>query len=170
MDPIIDDLSTAPHRASNGAAWQLVSDRVMGGVSSGSLSVESVADRKALRLRGQVSLENNGGFLQLALDLAADGSPVDASAWAGLEVDVYGNGARYNLHLRTADVRRPWQSYRQSFTAAPTWRTERLPFEAFEPHRLDVPLDLTTLRRIGIVAIGRAFEADIAVGGVRFFA
>jgi len=33
-----------------------------------------------------------------------------------------------------------------------------------------VPLDLSRLRRIGIVAIGRAFRADVAVGGVRFYA
>jgi len=131
---------------------------------------EVVRGREAIRMQGDVSLENNGGFLQIALDLAPDGAPIDARGWAGIEIDVIGNGESYNLHLRTADVIRPWQSYRAGFVAEPEWRTRRLPFAEFEPHRIDAPLDRSTLRRIGIVAIGRAFHADIAIGGVRFHA
>ena len=166
----IDDLSAAHPQASNGARWELISDRVMGGISRGSMRRETVDGRPALRMQGDVSLENNGGFLQIALDLAPDGRSVDASGWTGLEIDTLGNGERYNLHLRTADVTRPWQSYRQSFTAGSEWRTHRLAFAAFEPHRIDAPLDLGILRRIGVVAIGRAFFADVAIAGVRFYA
>ena len=167
---VIDDLS-APHpRASKGADWDLIADRVMGGVSRGEMTREKLHGRAATRLQGSVSLENNGGFIQIALDLDPSGEPVDAGAWSGLEVDTIGNGETYNLHLRTADVVRPWQSYRSSFRAEERWQTHRLPFAAFEPHRVDAPLDPTTLRRLGFVAIGRAFEADLAIGGVRFFA
>lgn len=165
---IIDDLSQKSPRASNGAAWELVADRVMGGVSNGTMRREVVQDREAIHMQGDVSLENNGGFLQIVLDLAPDGAPIDASRWAGIELDLIGNDESYNLHLRTADVARPWQSYRQSFIARPEWQTLRLPFADFEAHRIDAPLDLSTLRRIGIVAIGSAFNADIAIGGVRF--
>ena len=167
---VIDDLSQPPPRASNGADWELVADRVMGGVSNGTVHRETLRGREAIHLQGDVSLENNGGFLQIALDLAPDGASIDASRWAGLEIEVIGNDESYNLHLRTADVVRPWQSYRHSFIAAPEWQTVRLPFAEFEAHRVGAPLDLTTLRRIGIVAIGRAFHADIAIAGVRFFA
>ena len=169
VDSVIDDLG-APHpRAASGATWEFIADRVMGGVSEGSMAREIVNGRPALRMQGDVSLENNGGFLQVALDLIPDGNPVDASGWTGIEIDVFGNGERYNLHLRTADVTRPWQSYRQSFVASPEWRTHRLPFAAFEPHRIDAPLDVGALRRIGVVAIGRVFSADVAIGGVRFY-
>lgn len=168
-DATIDNLD-APHpRASNGATWEMIGDRVMGGVSLGAMTRETLQGRTALRLKGVVSLENNGGFVQIALDLDQHGQPIDASAWSGIEVDVIGNGESYNLHLRTADVLRPWQSYRSSFRADGHWQTHRLAFAAFEPHRINAPLDLTTLRRIGIVAIGRAFEADLAIGGIRFF-
>lgn len=167
---IIDDLSQPPPGASNGAAWELVADRVMGGMSNGTMRREVIRGRNSIHLQGDVSLENNGGFLQIALDLAPDGSAVDASNWAGIEIDVVGNNESYNLHLRTADVTRPWQSYRQSFVAEPAWQTVRLPFAAFEAHRIDAPLDLSTLRRIGIVAIGRDFHVDIAISGVRFHA
>ncbi len=167
---VIDDLSQPHPRASHGAAWEMIADRVMGGVSSGTMRREVVRDREAIHLQGDVSLKNNGGFLQIALDLAPDGSHVDASKWAGIEIDVIGNDETYNLHLRTADVARPWQSYRQSFIARPEWQTVRLPFAGFEAHRIDAPLDRSTIRRIGIVAIGRAFHADIAISGVRFYA
>ena len=165
----IDDLSQPPPRASNGATWEMIADRVMGGVSNGTMRRETVRGREAIHLQGDVSLENNGGFLQIALDLAPDGSSIDARQWAGVEIDVIGNDETYNLHLRTADVTRPWQSYRQSFVPTPEWQTVRLLFAGFDTHRIDAPLDLSTLRRMGIVAIGRAFHADIAIAGIRFF-
>lgn len=141
----------------------------MGGVSQGTMRWETIEGRTAIRMQGDVSLENNGGFLQIALDLNQKGNNIDASGWQGIEIDVFGNGEEYNLHLRTADIRRPWQSYRQTFHAPSAWTTIRLSFADFTPYRIEAPLDLKKLRRIGIVAIGRAFTADIAIGGVRFF-
>lgn len=165
---VIDDLSQPPPQARNGAAWSLITDRVMGGVSTGTMRRDVVDGREAIRMQGDVRLENKGGFVQIALDLAPDGMSIDASRWTGLEIDVFGNGERYGLHLRTADVVRPWQFYRHGFGARPAWRTVRLPFAAFTPHRIETPLDLRTLRRLGIVAIGRAFRADVALAGIRF--
>lgn len=168
-DGIIDALDREPPTATIGTRWELIADRVMGGVSAGETERAQVEGRTALRMRGEVSLENNGGFVQVALDLAPDGGAVDARRWTGIELDVFGNGERYNLHLRTADVSRPWQSYRAAFVATPEWRTVRLPFAHFEPHRIEAPLDLSRLRRLGIVAIGRAFSADIAIGKLQFY-
>ena len=166
---VIDDLGRDNLVATIGTRWQLVTDRVMGGVSDGTLVRETVSGRPALRMRGDVSLENNGGFVQMALDLAPDGDLVDASAWTGIELDVIDNDEDYGVHLRTDAVERHWQSYRQSFRAGASWRTVQLAFADFVPHRIEVPLDVRRLRRIGLVAIGRAFAADLAVGGVRFF-
>jgi hypothetical protein len=165
----IDDLSRDDLVSTIGTRWRLVTDQVMGGVSEGTLVNEVVAGRRALRMRGDVSLENNGGFVQMALDLEPNGGLVDASAWQGIELDVIGNDEEYGVHLRTDAVERPWQSYRQSFRAGASWRTVQLAFADFVPHRIEVPLDIRRLRRIGLVAIGRAFTADLAVGGVRFF-
>jgi hypothetical protein len=166
---LIDDFSATHPIASNGCRWQFFTDAVMGGVSQGSAARETVAGRTALRLRGDVSLENNGGFVQVALDLAQDGGLIDASGFEGVEIDVLGNGERYGAHLRTAAVTRPWESYRQSFLAADHWQTLPLPFAGFEPYRIAAPLDLRLLRRIGIVAIGRVFVADLAVARVALY-
>ncbi len=84
-------------------------------------------------MRGDVSLENNGGFIQIAIDLSPDGGVVDASAWSGIELDVFGNGEEYGVHLRTDAMTRPWQSYRQIFTAYAEWRTVQLPFDNLFP-------------------------------------
>jgi len=167
---VIDDLSLAPPMAATGTEWAVISDQVMGGVSSGSMRRETLAGRPAVRLRGGVSLENNGGFLQLALDLGTGGAPVDASAWAGIRLDVRGNDETYNLHLRTTDLKRPWESYRQSFVATREWQRLHLPFTGFTPHRTEYPLRTDRLRRLGIIAIGRAFQADVALADIRFYA
>jgi hypothetical protein len=166
---VIDDLSRDPPMSAIGTRWQLFTDRVMGGVSNGTMVREQVAGRPAIRMRGDVSLENNGGFVQVSLDLSPDGEAVDLSAWSGIELDVFGNGEEYGVHLRTSDLTRPWQSYRQSFRADPAWRTAQFRFQDFAPYRADVALDTRRLRRLGLVAIGRAFSADLAVGGVRLF-
>ena len=167
--PLIDDLSAAPPASSIGTQWRLFTDTVMGGVSSGTMTRETVAGRPAIRLRGKVRLDNNGGFVQMSLDFRPDGGALDASPWRGIEIDVYGAGEVYALNLRTTDLTRPWESYRQTFRAVPHWETVRLPFDKFEPSRTQAPLDIRRLRRFGIIAIGRAFDADVSIAGVRFF-
>jgi len=149
--------------ALNGQRWAVVTDAVMGGVSQATLTTELVDGVPALRLRGRVRLEHNGGFVQMAIDLATAGAAYDASAWTGFELCVRGNGEAYGVHLRTTDLTAPWQSYRHGFTAGPDWTTLRLPFGDFTPHRTSTPLALTRLRRLGLVAIGRAFDADLTL-------
>ena len=165
---LIDDRSDACLTSCLGTRWRAVSDTVMGGASQARLAVAAVAGRPCACLHGEVSLENNGGFVQASLDLAVDGY-LDASAFGGFELDVYGNGETYNLHLRTADTRIVWQSYRASFVALPQWQTLRLPFSDFQPYRIDTALNLSSLRRIGIVGIGRAFTAEVCVARVALY-
>lgn len=140
----------------------------MGGVSQGVMAREEVAGRSAIRVLGDVNLENNGGFVQASLDLSPTAQVVDASGWDGIAIDVCGNGEVYNVHLRTDYLQRPWQSYRQDFTACPDWRTVVLRFSAFAPYRTDIPLDTHRLKRVGLVAIGRAFRCDLVIGGLRY--
>jgi hypothetical protein len=165
---ILDDRAGGALCASSGACWRLITDRVMGGVSAGDLEATTVDARPCLRLTGDVSLLNNGGFLQASLDLDLAG-PLDARAYAGIELDVYGNGQAYNLHLRTADTRVVWQSYRAGFEATPAWQRLRLPFRQFQPYRIDLPLDLVRLKRLGLVAIGREMRADLCIARLALY-
>jgi hypothetical protein len=164
----LDDRASGDLHASNGSEWRLFSDRVMGGVSAGTLTVEEVAGKSCLRMRGDVRLDNNGGFIQIALDVDEQ-QRRSAADYDGLLLDVYGNDEQYNVHLRTAGMRAPWQSYRAHFGATQAWRTVKLPFSGFEAYRFEGSFDATTLRRIGIVAIGRAFAADVCIGRLAFY-
>jgi hypothetical protein len=165
---LIDDFAVVGGPSRLGTPWRLVTDGVMGGVSAGGLSLAQIDGRRALCLRGEVRLENNGGFVQAALDLAPEGD-LDASAYSGIRLLVRGNGEAYNLHLKTADLRLPWQSYRSSFQTGPEWREIRLPFGGFEPHRIGVPLNTGHLRSLGLVAIGRAFSAELCVAEIGLY-
>ncbi len=163
---LIDDFARDDLISALGTPWRGFSDRVMGGVSQETIALTEINGRRCIRLTGDVRLENNGGFIQIALDLAPEGQTLDASAYDGVLLVARGNGESYGVHLRTPDCIRPWQSYRAGFIAAPEWREITLPFDRFEPHRLTAPLDVRHLRRLGLVAIGRAFHADLAVSTV----
>lgn len=147
-------------------AWEYGSDRVMGGLSSGKLELTTVDGRPIARLSGSISLENKGGFVQMAFDLTRNGVAFDASEFTGFEIEAKGNGEIYDLRLRTTQLNRQWQSFRSSFTAGASWETWRLPFAGFLPHRTDASLDPSRLQRVGVLAIGRAFEADVSVRSV----
>ena len=166
---LIDDFAASGLVSRLGTRWRAVSDQVMGGISEPSLKKEQLDGRPCLHLSGDVRLENNGGFIQAALDLDPAGDCIDASAYRGLRLLARGNGETYGLHLRSIDTRRPWQSYRAAFQATAVWREIELPFADFRPHRIDPPLDVTRLRRLGLAAIGRAFHADLWVAEIAFY-
>ena len=143
--------------------WRLITDTVMGGVSRGMLTPETIAGREAMQMSGNVSTENNGGFIQIALDIARDGQAFDADGFTGIEFDIFGNGEAYAVNLRTTELTRPQQSYRRAIIAPRNWITLQLPFSEFTPHRTELSLDPAKLRRIGLIAFGREFHADLAV-------
>jgi hypothetical protein len=163
---VLDDFSRSDGRPLVGAGWRAFTDQVMGGLSTQAVTREVVAGERALRLRGDVRLENDGGFVQVALDL---GGAADASAYTGLRLRVLGNGERYSLHLRSRDTRLPWQYYEASFPAGPQWSEVELPFDRFVPQALRAPLDAGSLTRIGLVASKRAFRADVAVSRIELY-
>jgi hypothetical protein len=166
---LIDDFSRNDFVSTLGSQWRAVSDRVMGGVSQASIAWDTVEGHHCLRLRGDVRLDNNGGFIQAALDLAPSGRRFDASGYRGIRLVVRGNSEQYSLHLRTSDAQRPWQSYRAHFHAGYTWETIDLPFDAFASYRLESDLDTKNLTRLGIVAIGREFSADLMIARVSLY-
>ncbi len=137
--------------------------------NSGRPAFEQVQNRRALRLRGTVSLAQNGGFLQVARVLDCDGpSGFDARAYDGLLLDVCGVPGPYFMHLRTSDTRAPWQYYAAPLTVSTSWHEVHLLWSAFTPSALRAPLAIDRLQRIGIVAAQAAFHADIAVSRIAF--
>lgn len=168
MGQPIDDFTRADGRSALATEWRVVTDQVMGGVSVATLERTVLHGESCLRLIGDVRLDNDGGFAQAALDLGPFSGTFDASDYAGLRLRACGNGETYAVHLRTSVLREPWQSYRATFSAGDAWRDYVLPFNGFEPHRTETPFDPSVLKRLGIVAIGRRMQADVAIAFIGF--
>jgi len=166
---LIDDFSKANGISSLGTQWRMFTDRVMGGLSSASSSFEVIDGRRCLHLQGSVSLENNGGFVQVALPLELNGRFFNADDFKGIRLWVRGNGESYHVHLRTDQTLRPWQYFGAEFPTSENWEEIEIPFQNFKPENFNGQLNVKKLRRIGIVAIKKEFQADIAVSRLEFY-
>ena len=113
-------------------------------------------------------LDTNGGFVQMALNLPKD--KIDnITSYTGLVFETYGNDESYNIHLRTSNLWLPWQSYRASFIAPSEWKTFYIPFTEFNSYRTSKALKVEKIERIGVVAIGREFTADLCLGKIGLY-
>lgn len=166
---VIDDCRGTSPQTVLGTRWMGFSDRVMGGVSTCRLVRDVVGGRPCIRLRGQVTRDHGGGFVQMALGFASAGEAFDASAYRGIELLVHGNDERYNVHIRTTDVLWYEQSYRLTFTAPSSWHRLRLAWADFVPHGLRTPLNTAGLVRIGLLGWMREFEVDLALGEIALY-
>ncbi|MBT8132443.1 MAG: CIA30 family protein, partial [Gammaproteobacteria bacterium] len=158
-DVMIEDFATDPS-----TRWSFVSDQVMGGVSDGQVLFATDAADSFVRLTGNVSTENNGGFIQVRRQFQK-GLPVDAQA---LRLRVRGNDEHYYLHIQTVDSSRPWYYYQAEFSALPVWHDVVIPLSAFAASEEALPdtVDPAKVRSLGIVAYGRDHAADISVARI----
>ncbi|MHC4945225.1 MAG: CIA30 family protein [Planctomycetota bacterium] len=166
---LIDDFSEPNGISDIGTSWRLFTDRVMGGVSNGTSRYEVLDGKQCIRMQGEVSLENNGGFVQIALPLQPDERPFDASGYRGIRLWVRGNGLPYYVHLRTAQNRLPWQYFSAPLATDSQWRPIDIPFSAFAGQNTRAGLDTSNLKRIAVVGAKKAFQADVAVSRVELY-
>jgi uncharacterized protein YxeA len=147
--------------------WSYFADTVMGGVSEGTAKFEDQGLDQVIRLIGEVSTANNGGFIQVR-------SPVlweAAKGKTGIKLTIKGNGDQYYLHIRTANTRLPWHYYQHSFQTNGSWHEIRLPFDAFvkSSSLMKAKLNQSKIKTIGIVAYGKDYSADLSVQGLEFY-
>ena len=142
-------------------------DNVMGGISEGSSEYVKVASGKAIRLYGEVSTKNNGGFIQVRMPYFID----QLEKHKGIKIKMKGNGEEYFLHLRNRSSRLPWQYYHASFKSEPAWKELNIPFQKFKrsSNFMKSVFDPTTIQTIGIVAYGKDHTADIMVSELQFY-
>src|SRR6056297_2550344 len=90
---LLDDFTE--EAAKTGTAWEGFTDQVMGGRSE--MSILRIPDPAGpyLRMQGDVSLERNGGFIQVRLMLSKEEKYVDASPYQGIRLTVRGEGTGY---------------------------------------------------------------------------
>jgi hypothetical protein len=166
---LLDDFSS--ERSALGTTWQLFTDQVMGGQSEARASRTRIARTPCLVIEGLVRTEGNGGFLQVALPLTVNGTPLDASRYQGVRVTVARGSGHWALHLRTASMTAPWMHYRAMLPgrAEKLWVPIDVPFSAFVGEGTSAVLDTNTLVRLGIVAVKPAGPAQLALARVELY-
>lgn len=159
---LIEDFSMQPE-----TRWRFFTDQVMGGQSTGNVAFGSDAGQGFARMTGRVSTANNGGFIQMRLDLAA--SP--PAGTAGLRLRVRGNGQRYFVHLRTAGTLLPWQYYQAAFDVTSDWTDVTVPLDSFAASGalLRAVPRAGSVTSVAIVAYGRDHDALIDVAQISFY-
>lgn len=167
---LIDDFSRQDRRSALGTRWQQFTDQVMGGVSEGRYGFLEIDGKWCIRLQGQVSLENRGGFIQVSLPLYEKSGSFDASDYSGVRLLVRGNGERYYVHFKSTQTLFPWQLFSAGFPTTGAWETVDIPFDRFVPENLNVDsLNIKRLKRMAIVASKKEFNADVAVARIELY-
>ena len=119
-------------------------------------------------MTGNVTTENNGGFIQIRNQLKPT---ISTKEYKGIYLKVFGNNENYSIHLRTALTLAPWQYYKFSFKTENKWNEIRAPFSKFKKSNVYQPSDLVgqKIKSIGLVAGFKDFTADICLSEIGFY-
>jgi hypothetical protein len=166
---LIDNFESQNGISAIGTRWRRFTDQVMGGVSTAKHEFTEIDGQKCVLLTGDVSLENNGGFIQVSLSLNEGWGSFDASEYKGLRLMVKGNVEKYHVHLKTGRTELPWQYFEAPFAAGSQWQVVEISFEDFEGRNISGKPDIDKLNRIGIVGSKKAFKAEIAVAHLELY-
>ena len=166
---IIGDFSKPYNISKLGTEWRLVTDRVMGGLSDGKHGFGKDDRFGYINMKGNVSLKNNGGFVQIALPLVIDSKPFDAAGFSGVRFWAKGNSEKYYVHLRNSQTKMPWQYYSAEFNVSKNWQQIEILFEQFKPQALNSKMKIDRLSQIAIVGAKKAYKIDISVGPIEFY-
>lgn len=166
---VIDDFSSDV--SALGTRWEGFTDQVMGGKSTMRLGIEIVDGAPVLAMRGEVSLKNNGGFVQVRLMLDPRERAFDASGYSGLSLKVKGKGDSYYVFLRTTGNLLPWSFFMAELPVSEEWTEVLVPWSAFRKGDFGsfFGFDPRKLVSLAVVAYKKEFTADISVREVKFY-
>ena len=146
--------------------WDFITDQVMGGVSYGKVEYQKINNQTTAIITGKVSLENNGGFIQIRRNL----NKIDLSGSKKVKIISKGNNEKYYIHLRTSMTILPWQYYQSSFMAGDKFGISFLPIEGFKRSSFLLPSKINpkNIKSIGIVAYGKNYDVNLLVKEIGF--
>jgi hypothetical protein len=141
--------------------WQVEDDVVMGGVSRGNMIHDKAGH---LIFRGDVSLENNGGFSSIQNNF----DPIDVSKYQHAILRLKGDGKDYRFIVESDPKARHY--YLTEFATGGDWQEIKIPLRKMYPVRRGDRLDLPnypaeTMSQVRLmIANGRAesFQLEIA--------
>ena len=139
--------------------WELITDKVMGGNSTGTL--QFISDPfPFIRLKGTVSTENKGGFIQFrsAINIQDDD-------FSSIDINARGNPEIYFIHIRTRMTILPWQFYTGKFIINEEWKKISLKLSEFKKSNFYQPSRFRSsdIKSIAFVAYGKDFDARLDI-------
>ena len=150
----------------NEIEWTYIADNVMGGISDGGVEFNLVDSNVYALLSGNVSTENNGGFIQIRREL----KNIDLSKAKSIRVYARGNNEKYYIFLRTTGTILPWQYYSHEFTVNEEYNEFIMPIKDFKKSGtlLAKQVNPKKITSVAIVAYGRDHVAEIYVKELEF--
>lgn len=141
--------------------WQVEDDGVMGGLSQGEVTRDPAGH---LVFRGDVSLDNDGGFSSIQNDF----DPVDVAPYRTAVIRLKGDGKNYRFIVEAEKNARHY--YTAEFPTTGEWQEIKIPLRSMVPVRRGDRLDLPsypaeTMSQVRLmIANGRAesFQLEIA--------
>ena len=103
--------------------WKTVNDGVMGGISKGD---SYITEASQLLFKGDISLENNGGFSSIR----TYGQSYNLKEYKGIEIRFKGDGRKYYFTSRVSN-RNMLAFWSPLDTEEDKWQTVRIPFSSF---------------------------------------
>lgn len=144
----------------NQTRWHMVSDQVMGGVSQGQMQLTE----QGVNLQGQVSLENNGGFLQIQWPIDDMLDQLDMQNAQGFFIELCAHqNETLELLIKSSQLWMPWQSYRSAVEVTTEWQTVYVPFSAFAPYRTQTRLRPQAMTKFSVLAGGHARQVNFTI-------
>ncbi len=147
--------------------WEFISDQVMGGVSFGKYDIIEENKSNFIRITGFVSLDNNGGFIQVRRNI----NKKDYKVIDGIKLKLRGNNSDYYIHLRTKFTLLPWQYYQVKIKASETWKEITIKLEDFKRSGRLLPksIDPNIITSFALVAFGREHKVKLDVDQIKFY-
>jgi NADH dehydrogenase [ubiquinone] 1 alpha subcomplex assembly factor 1 len=128
-------------------SWSVVNDVVMGGMSNATISLDT--DGNAV-FKGEVSLENNGGFSSLRHRF----EKIDVSNFKKIKIRLKGDGKKYQFRAKASMFKQ--YSYINYFQTTGEWQTLEINLADLTPtfrgRKLEMPnFSGTELEEIGFL-------------------
>ncbi len=158
---VIDDFTDA-----KASPWEFVTDKAMGGKSTGKMTFVTHEERTTLHLTGSVSAKKKNNFIQVRRPFDPKKKYFNASGYDGLRLRVKGNSQTYAIHLKTSSTLFPWQHYQAEFKTDGTWQEVLIPFKDFKPKSLKRVVKASKLRTIALVAMTPNMKADVYIAEI----
>ncbi|MGC6525304.1 MAG: CIA30 family protein [Flavobacteriaceae bacterium] len=126
-------------------AWQVVDDVVMGGKSNSEISLNENGNGL---FKGTVSIENNGGFSSIRLNV----NKIETTSNKTILLKLKGDGSVFQFRVKRSKYER--HSYTFNFNTTGNWETIEIPLTEMTPSFRGFKLDISNFNQDDIQQIG----------------